>query len=148
MRSSKTVAFARFVKVSQLVVGMEQGSSGQLLCGLVKLHPSPEERLQPLQQPPGQKNALQAWPDLLSLLCWRKKGQYQPWPEDVFMGFKLPALRPSQTGFGPSNRPQRDLQINLRQVLKLVSKRPSPGASERPWRDPSEHTPASQSLFL
>lgn len=116
---------------------MEQGSSGQLLCGLVKLHPSPKERLQRPQQLPGQKNGLQACPNLLSLLYWRKKGQCQPWPEAIFIGFLLLALRPTQSVLRPSNRPQRDLQINLGQVLKLVSKRPSLGASARPWRDPS-----------
>ena len=70
-------------------------------------------------------------------VLWREKGQCQPWPQAIFIGFMLLALRPTQTVFGPLNRPQRDLQINLRQVLKLVSKRPSPGSSDRPWLDPS-----------
>lgn len=61
----------------------------------------------------------------------------------------LLVLRP--TSLRPSNRSQIDLQINLR-LLRLVSKRPSPGSSDRCQGTHrghgSEHRPVSGSPFL
>lgn len=92
-----------------------------------KLHASPKERHRPLCQAPGHKNPLPAWPDSLPVV-WREKGQCQPWPWAVFIGFMLLVLRP--TSLYAFKQVSKRLTNKLR--LRLVSKRPSPGSS-RPW---------------
>lgn len=110
-----------------------------------KRYPSPKER-QPLHQPPGHKNPLQTWPDLLSLLYGGRR-VISALALGHFYWFHATGPQANPV-FRPSNRPQRYLQINLR-LLRLVSKRLSPGSSDPPLMRPFDgHRPVSGSPFL
>lgn len=102
----KCVTFARFVKVSWLVVGIEWGfRSPVLLFGVNFRHHQRKDR--PLSQSPGHKNPLSAWPGLLC--CMEGEGSMSALTLGHFYWFYAP---------GPQANQSLGLQTGLKETYK------------------------------